>query len=133
MRSTELHLHTGERVVTDVTDAVIDFARGASDGLLNVFVRHATAGVGLMETGSGSEHDLDDALQRLLPRDDRYVHKHGSRGHGAHHLLPILVSPSVTIPVRGGRLALGTWQRIVVVDPNADNPERTVLLSLLED
>ena len=132
MRSAELQLRTGDRLVTDVTDSIADFANGAGDGLLNVFVRHATAGVGVMETGSGSEHDLDDALRRLLPRDDRYVHKHGSLGHGAHHLLPILVSPSLTIPVRDGRLGLGTWQRVVVVDPNPDNPDRTVLLSLLE-
>jgi secondary thiamine-phosphate synthase enzyme len=132
MRHTQMQLHTGDRLVTDVTDAVQEFARGAGDGLLNVFVPHATAGVGLMETGSGSETDLEDAVKRLLPRDDRYVHKHGSRGHGAHHLLPLLISPSLTIPVRGGRLELGTWQRIVVVDPNGDNPQRTLTLSLLE-
>lgn len=132
MRYTQLQLNTGDRLVTDVTDAVEDFAHGARDGLLNVFIPHATAGVGLMETGSGSETDLEEALKRLLPRDDRYVHKHGSRGHGAHHLMPLLVSPSLTIPVRGGRLDLGTWQRIVVVDPNADNAQRKLTLSLLE-
>jgi thiamine phosphate synthase YjbQ (UPF0047 family) len=84
-----------------------------------------------METGSGSESDLEETLVRLLPRDDRYAHRHGSRGHGADHLLPVLVPPTLTIPVRGGRIMLGTWQRIVLVDMNRDNPRRTVRLSLL--
>lgn len=131
MRRTELHLRTDDRLVTDVTDAVEPFVRGAGDGLLNVFTPHATAGVALMETGSGSERDLQDAVDRLLPRDDRYGHRHGSRGHGADHLLPVLVSPSLTIPVRAGRLELGTWQRVVLIDSNRDNPQRTLLLSLI--
>ncbi len=96
-----------------------------------MFVPHATAGVALMETGSGSEADLEELLSRLLPRDDRYRHRHGAKGHGADHLLPALVSPSVVVPVEGGRMQLGTWQSIVLVDFNADNPRRTVRLSFL--
>lgn len=127
-------IDTSGRRILDVTDLAAALAReGGGDGLLNVFVPHATAGVGIMETGSGSEPDLVEALERLLPRDDRYRHHHGSTGHGADHLLPILVSPSVTVPVRRGRLGLGVWQRIVVVDLNPDNPERTLRLSLLGD
>ena len=104
---------------------------GSADGIVNVFVPHATAGLALMETGSGSEEDLEEVLDRLLPRDDRYRHSHGSKGHGGDHLLPVFVSPSLTIPVTAGRLALGTWQSVVLVDPNRDNPERRVLLSFL--
>jgi len=96
---------------------------------MHVFAPHATAGIALMETGSGSEADLDELLDRMLPRDDRYRHAHGSRGHGADHLLPVLISPSLVLPVVGGRLALGTWQRVVLVDLNADNPRRTLRLS----
>jgi secondary thiamine-phosphate synthase enzyme len=132
MRRGDVDVTTGSRLVTDVTAEVAQFARGGGDGLLNVFVPHATAGVALMETGSGSEGDLADAVARMLPRDAAYVHRHGSRGHGADHLLPVFVAPSLTIPVHGGRLALGTWQRVVIVDPNGDNPERTLRLSLLE-
>ena len=98
---------------------------------MHVFAPHATAGIALMETGSGSEADLDELLDRLLPRDDRYRHAHGSRGHGADHLLPVLVSPSLVLPVLGGRVALGTWQRVVLVDLNADNPRRTLRLSFV--
>jgi len=128
----DLRVDTSRSRVLDVTDQVARFCREASgDGLLNVFVPHATAGVALMETGSGSEADLVEALQRLLPRDERYTHAHGSRGHGADHLLPVLVAPSLVIPVQDGRMQLGTWQRVVVVDLNADNPQRTVRLSLL--
>ena len=134
MLSRDLTLDTSRQQVLDVTDEVAALAHEAGgDGLLNVFVPHATAGVGLMETGSGSEPDLVAALTRLLPRDGRYRHHHGSEGHGADHLLPVLVSPSVTIPVRRGRLALGTWQRVVVVDLNPDNPRRTLRLSFLGD
>ena len=132
MRQTELQLRTDDRFVTDVTAQIQDFASRGGDGLLNVFVPHATAGVALMETGSGSERDLEAALQRLLPRDALYTHQHGSQGHGATHLLPVIVSPSLTIPVHGGRLQLGTWQSIVIVDPNQDNPQRTLRLSMLE-
>ncbi|HEX3607752.1 MAG TPA: secondary thiamine-phosphate synthase enzyme YjbQ [Candidatus Dormibacteraeota bacterium] len=134
MRHRDLRLDTSRRRVLDVTDAAGEMAREhGGDGLLNVFVPHATAGVAIMETGSGSEPDLVAALERLLPRDDRYRHHHGSQGHGADHLLPVLVSPSITVPVLRGRLGLGTWQRIVVVDLNPDNPERTLRLSLLGD
>jgi secondary thiamine-phosphate synthase enzyme len=134
MLERDLDVDTSRHQVVDVTDEVAALAREArQDGLLNVFVPHATAGVAIMETGSGSEPDLVDALARLLPRDDRYRHRHGSEGHGADHLLPVLVSPSVTVPVRRGRLGLGTWQRIVVVDLNRDNPRRTVRLSFLGD
>jgi secondary thiamine-phosphate synthase enzyme len=99
--------------------------------LLSVFVPHATAGVAILELGAGSDDDALDALDRLLPRDDRWRHRHGSAGHGADHVLPLLVSPSLTVPVLRGELALGTWQSIALLDPNPDNPERTVLLSFL--
>jgi secondary thiamine-phosphate synthase enzyme len=99
---------------------------------VNVFAPHATAGVALIETGSGSESDLADTIQRLLPRDDRYRHSHGSMGHGADHVLPAFIAPSVTVPVLDGRLALGTWQSIVLVDTNHDNPQRKVRVSFLE-
>jgi len=102
------------------------------DGLLSVFAPHATAGVALIETGSGSEPDLVAALERLLPRDDRYQHRHGSPGHGADHLLPALVSPSLTVPVQAGRMLLGTWQRVVLVSLSRDNLHRRVRLSFLE-
>ena len=92
---------------------------------------HATAGLAILELGAGSDDDALAALDRLLPRDDRWVHRHGSAGHGADHVAPLVVSPSVTVPVTGGELALGTWQSIALLDPNADNPERTVLLSFL--
>jgi secondary thiamine-phosphate synthase enzyme len=132
MRTTEVEVDTRGRHVTDVTDRVAGFAREAGgDGLLHVFVPHATAGLVVMETGSGSEEDLDELLERLLPRDDRYSHRHGSRGHGADHLLPLLAGPSLTVPVLGGRPALGTWQRICLLDRNRDNPRRRLRLSLL--
>ena len=131
MDSTELRVETGSRLVTDLSEAVADFCRGKGDGLVNVFAPHATAGVALLETGSGSEVDLDEVLQRLLPVDDRYRHRHGSLGHGRDHVLPALIAPSVTIPVLGGRPALGTWQSIVLVDTNGDNPSRSVRLSFL--
>ncbi len=101
------------------------------DGLCNVFVPHATAGVAIIETGAGSDDDLLDTLERLLPRDDRYRHAHGSPGHGADHVLPALVSPSVTVPVQGGNPLLGTWQSVVLVDLNGDNPQRKVRLSFI--
>ena len=131
MNTTVLDLNTSNRQVVDVTDEAEAFCRGEGDGLLHAFAPHATAGVGLMETGSGSEADLVAALERLLPRDVGYRHAHGSPGHGADHLLPILVSPSLTVPVGGGRLLLGTWQRIVFVDLNADNPVRHLRLSFV--
>jgi secondary thiamine-phosphate synthase enzyme len=131
MRSTELAVDTSRAQVVDITDRVEAFVSGAGDGLLSVLALHATAGLALVETGAGSERDLVDALERLLPRDDRYGHRHGSPGHGADHVLPALVSPSLTLPVAGGRLVLGTWQRLVIVDLNGDNPQRRVRLDLL--
>jgi secondary thiamine-phosphate synthase enzyme len=129
--STELRIDTGGRQVADLTDQVVEFCRGRGDGLVHVFAPHATAGLALMETGSGSEPDLLELLDRLLPRDDRYRHRHGAPGHGADHLLPVLVSPSLVLPVDGGRPALGTWQSVVLVDLNADNPRRRVRLSFV--
>jgi secondary thiamine-phosphate synthase enzyme len=131
MESTELRVHTGSRTITDLTSEVEAFCAGRGDGLVNVFAPHATAGIAIIETGAGSDDDLVDTLERLLPRDDRYRHHHGSPGHGADHVLPALVSPSVTIPVLGGRLAFGTWQSVVLVDTNVDNPDRTVRVSFL--
>ena len=124
-------VETGARRVTDLTPIVASFCDGRGDGLCHVFAPHATAGLALMELGSGSERDLDELLDRLLPRDDRYRHRHGSPGHGADHLLPVLVSPSLSLPVAGGRPLLGTWQSVVLVDPNADNPRRHVRCSWL--
>jgi secondary thiamine-phosphate synthase enzyme len=129
-RTLRLSTH-GQRVV-DLTGEVRAFAREAGgDGLLHVFVPHATAGVALMETGSGSEADLDELLERLFPRDDRYRHRHGSVGHGGDHLLPILVASSLSLPVDGGEVGLGTWQSVVLVDPNRENDDRIVRLSFL--
>jgi secondary thiamine-phosphate synthase enzyme len=131
MHTVELTIDTRTRRFTDLTPAVADFCRELGDGLVNVFAPHATVGLALMETGSGSEADLDEALGRLLPRDDRWVHRHGARGHGADHVVPAFISPSLVIPVIGGRPALGTWQSIVLVDLNVDNPVRQVRLSFL--
>ena len=122
----------GRERVHDITPACAAFARECGgDGLLHVFVPHATAGVALMETGSGSEQDLLTALDELLPADDRWRHRHGAPGHGRDHLVPALVAPYAIVPVLGGRLALGTWQSICLVDPNGDNPSRQVRLSFL--
>src|ERR1700738_1647680 len=132
MLTRDIQVDTSRTRIADITDAVENFARDAADGLLNVFAPHATAGLALMELGSGSEADLIETLERLLPRDDRYRHRHGSPGHGADHLLPVLVSPSLVIPVVNGRLQLGTWQSLVLVDLNPDNPRRRVRLSFLE-
>ena len=131
MDSVEVAVETGQRLVTDLTGELEAFCQGRGDGLASVFAPHATAGVALIELGSGSEGDLADLVGRLLPRDERYRHRHGSPGHGGDHLLPALVSPSVVLPVLGGRPALGTWQRLVLVDPNRDNPSRRVRLSFL--
>ncbi len=117
--------------MVELTSEVADFCAGRGDGLCHVFAPHATAGLALMETGSGSEGDLVAALERLLPRDDRYRHRHGSVGHGADHLLPALVAPFLVLAVRGGELVLGTWQSVILVDTNPDNPRREVLLSFL--
>ena len=131
MDTTEIDLDTSGRQVVDITDEVARFCQDRGDGLLNVFAPHATAGLALMETGSGSEADLLDAVARVLPRDHRYRHRHGSPGHGADHVVPALISPSLVLPVEGGRPALGTWQSVVLVDVNADNPRRRVRLSFL--
>jgi secondary thiamine-phosphate synthase enzyme len=132
MDTVELRIETGGRHVLDLTDRAAAFAANAGrDGLLQVFVPHATAGLAVMETGSGSEEDLEEVLARLLPRDDRWAHRHGSRGHGADHLLPVFVGPSLTVPVQSGRLLLGTWQRICLVDLNHDNPRRRIRFSFL--
>jgi|SRR5687767_8960847 len=134
MRTRELSLDTGrEPSLTDLTGACAGFLAevGAGDGLLSVFVPHATAGVVVVELGAGSEEDVRAALERLLPHDDRWRHRHGSPGHGADHVLPLLVSPSLTVPVVAGRMTLGTWQSIALLDPNADNSRRTVQLGFL--
>jgi secondary thiamine-phosphate synthase enzyme len=130
--STTISIHTGrEPAVVDITNKVADFVDGKGDGLLSVFALHATAGLALMETGSRSEDDLIDLLDMLLPRDERYRHSHGSRGHGADHLLPVLIPPSLTVPVEDGQLVLGTWQSLVLVDPNRDNADRRIRLTFL--
>jgi secondary thiamine-phosphate synthase enzyme len=132
MESTELTVRTGIRpAVVDITAEVTGFCRGRGDGLVSVFVPHATAGIAIIEAGSGSEDDLLAAVGEILPHDDRWRHRHGSPGHGADHLLPAIVAPSITVPVLGGRPALGTWQSIMLVDTNGDNPERRVRLSFL--
>jgi len=134
MEHREISVDSGRRPgLFDLTDACAAFLADvdASDGLLTVFVPHATAGVVVVELGAGSDADLLDALDRLLPRDDRWRHSHGSPGHGADHVLPLLVSPSLTVPVIDGRMTLGTWQSIALLDPNRDNPRRTVQLSFL--
>jgi secondary thiamine-phosphate synthase enzyme len=131
MDSTVLELRTGDRPVTDLTDQASGWCEGRGDGLLHLFAPHATAGLALIELGAGSDDDLVVALERWLPRDEAYRHRHGSPGHGRDHVLPAIISPSLLVPVLGGRLALGTWQSIVLVDPNVDNPARQVRLSFL--
>jgi len=132
MRSETIRINTRDRRVTDLTDRVRSFAReGGGDGLVHVFAPHATAGLALMETGSGSEADLDELLARIVPRDDRYVHRHGSGGHGGDHQFPVLVAPSLTVPVLDGQVLLGMWQSVVLIDPNRDNDERTVRFSFM--
>ena len=133
MDAVTLNVETGRRrSAVDLTPQVARFAAARSDGLLCVFVPHSTAGLAIIETGSGSEDDLLTLLDKLVPRDDaRYRHRHGAPGHGADHVIPALVSPSVTIPVLAGRMQLGTWQAIVLVDPNVDNPVRRIHVSFL--
>jgi secondary thiamine-phosphate synthase enzyme len=133
VRTDRFTVDTRGRFVVDVTDPVRAFARQQiGDGLLHVFLTHATAGLALLETGAGSEADLMEAVERMFPRDDRYVHQHGSRGHGADHLLPAIMSPSLVLAVHKGDIVLGTWHRVVVVDPNRENNERTVVLSFVQ-
>ena len=132
MRSETLTVDTRERRVVDLTPQARTFAKTVGgDGLLHVFVPHATAGVAVIEVGAGSEQDLEDLLERTFPREDRYAHRHGSVGHGGDHILPAFVSPSLILPVLDGEIALGTWQSIVLVDPNRENKERTVRLSFV--
>jgi secondary thiamine-phosphate synthase enzyme len=130
-KSRLLDVDTSSRRIVDLTDAVRSFCGEHADGLCNVFVPHATAGVAIIETGAGSDDDLVDTLERLLPRDDRYRHAHGSPGHGADHVLPAIVAPSVTVPVEDGEPLLGTWQSVVLVDLNRDNRERQVRLTFV--
>jgi secondary thiamine-phosphate synthase enzyme len=132
MRVTEFEVETSGMRVVDITSRVRGFvAEGNESGLAHLFLPHATAGLALMETGSGSEADLDELLERILPRDDRYTHRHGARGHGGDHLLPALVSPALVLAVDRGELVLGTWQSVVIVDPNRDNNRRHVRVSVL--
>jgi secondary thiamine-phosphate synthase enzyme len=132
METKELQVDTSGARLVDLTDSVRAFCRPLGDGLLNVFVPHATAGIAVIETGAGTEEDLEALLDRLLPRDDSlYRHRHGSPGHGADHILPAIISPSLTVPVVAGAPALGVWQHIVLVDLNRDNPLRTVRLAFV--
>ncbi len=134
MDSQLIEIRTGPReAVVDLTGEIAAFLRsaGARDGLLNVWVPHATAGLAVIETGAGSDTDLLTALQDLLPADDRWTHRHGSPGHGRDHVLPAIVAPSMSVPVLDGSTALGTWQSVCLVDTNGDNPVRSVRLSYL--
>jgi len=132
VETTVLRVRTGSaEYVGDLTPECARVVSSYGDGLLSVFVPHATAGVAVLELGSGSDRDLLAVLGDLLPADDRWRHAHGSRGHGRSHVLPALVAPSVTVPVLAGRLALGTWQSLALVDLNVDNPLREVRLSFL--
>ena len=133
MRSHTFTVETGHsRGTFDITGEVSAFVSGKGDGLVSVFVPHATAGVAIIEAGAGSDADLMDSIDAILPRDDRYRHRHGAEGHGADHVMPAFVAPSVTIPVEDGRLALGTWQSVLLVDPNLDNPRRRVRLDFIQ-
>jgi secondary thiamine-phosphate synthase enzyme len=132
MRSETLSIRTGGRpTVHDLTDDCAGFVRGGGDGLLNVFVPHATAGLAIIETGAGSDDDLLDALDSVLPRDGRWSHRHGSPGHGRDHVLPAFIAPSLVVPVVEGRMQLGTWQSVCLVDTNVDNAVREVRLSFV--
>ncbi|MCW2497493.1 secondary thiamine-phosphate synthase enzyme YjbQ [Jatrophihabitans sp.] len=132
MRSETLHVRTGSSPrVHDLTRDCSRFVADEADGLLSVFVPHATAGLAILETGAGSDDDLLAALEELLPRERRWQHRHGSPGHGRDHVLPALIAPSITVPVLAGQLQLGTWQSICLVDTNVDNSEREVRLSFL--
>jgi secondary thiamine-phosphate synthase enzyme len=132
MRSELRSVRTGAvPVVVDLTDECADFVATEADGLLHVFVPHATVGIAIIETGAGSDDDLLAQLEELLPRDDRWRHRHGSPGHGRDHVLPAFVPPHASVPVLEGRLQLGTWQRICLVDTNVDNQQRHVRFSFL--
>jgi secondary thiamine-phosphate synthase enzyme len=132
MRSDTFRVHTGSReAVHDISRQCAEFVASYDEGLLHVFVPHATAGIAILETGAGSDDDLLAALGDLLPADDRWRHRHGSPGHGRSHVMPALIPPYATVPVVDGRLTLGTWQSICLVDLNVDNPDREVRLSFL--
>lgn len=133
MESIEITFKTERRPTTvDITDEVADFCRDKGDGLVSIFLPHATAGVAIFETGAGTQPDVLMALDDLLPSEEgKWTHSHGSPGHGRDHVVPAFVSPSITIPVEKGRMTLGTWQSIVVVDTNVDNPNRRVRVSFL--
>ena len=132
MRTEVITVRTGNSAaVRDITREASAFCEGQGDGLLHIFVPHATAGLALIETGAGSDDDLLTALDELLPADDRWRHRHGSRGHGRDHVLPAFVPPYATLPVLDGRIQLGTWQSICLVDPNGDNPTREVRFTFL--
>jgi secondary thiamine-phosphate synthase enzyme len=127
-----LQITTGRRrTILDITDEVTSFVSGKGDGLVNMSLPHATAGLLLMELGSGSEEDLMSCIESILPTDGRYAHSHGSPGHGASHVLPAFIAPTLTLPVFGGRVSLGTWQRIALIDINADNPHREIVLAFV--
>jgi len=132
MDTTVITVRTGSRpVVRDITGEAERFVSGRGDGLLHVFVPHATAGLAIIETGAGSDEDLLTAIDELLPAEDKWRHRHGSRGHGRDHVLPAWIPPYASLPVVAGRIALGTWQSICLVDPNGDNPTRQVRFSFL--
>ena len=132
MLTHELRIDTAGRVVVDVTAELAEFAAGAGvDGLVHAFLPHATAGLAIIETGAGTEDDLREALDRLVPRDDRYGHRHGSVGHGGDHVMPAFISPSLVLPVVDSHLGLGTWQSVVIVDPNRENNVRSLRLSFV--
>jgi secondary thiamine-phosphate synthase enzyme len=132
MYSSVITVRTGSSPsVRDITAEAAEFVAGRGDGLLHVFVPHATAGVAVIETGAGSDDDLLTALDDVLPTDDRWRHRHGSPGHGRDHVMPAFVAPYATLPVLDGAIALGTWQSICLVDPNVDNPTRQVRFSFL--
>jgi secondary thiamine-phosphate synthase enzyme len=132
MRSEVITVRTGgSPVVRDITREAEQFVQGQGDGLLHVFVPHATAGLAIIETGAGSDDDLLTAIDDLLPAEDKWRHRHGSRGHGRDHVLPAWIPPYATLPVIDGRIALGTWQSVCLVDPNGDNPSRQVRFSFI--
>lgn len=133
MKTKTLTLETGTvRAIVDITGAVEKFVEDEGDGLVNISLPHATAGLALMELGAGTEEDLWASVDRILPADARYAHSHGSKGHGASHVLPIYVAPTLTLPVQAGKVSLGTWQSIALIDANADNRTRHVLLAFIE-
>lgn len=133
MKTKTLTLETGAvRAIIDITGAVEEFVKEEGDGLVNISLPHATAGLALMELGAGTEEDLWASVDRILPSDARYTHSHGSKGHGASHVLPVYVTPTLTLAVQGGRVSLGTWQSIALIDPNVDNRTRQILLAFIE-